>query len=66
MPVFRGTDCALPSVKNIAVEYDSVYLRNQPVLCAITNRKMTEVDNLEIPTQLVLGTIQGESHSCFL
>ena len=61
MPVFRGSDRALPRVKNIAVEYGSVYLRDKPVLRAITDREMMEVYDVEIPTQLDLESFWAQS-----
>ena len=51
MPVFRGEDRAPPGVKDIAVEYSSVYKRDKPVLRSITDREMMEVYDVEIPTQ---------------
>jgi len=51
MPVFRGSDRAPPGVTDIAVEYNSVYKRDKPVLRSITDREMMEVYDLEIPTQ---------------
>ena len=51
MPVYRGTDRIPPSIKKIAVEYNSVYVRDKPVLRPMTDREMMEVYDLDIPTQ---------------
>ena len=48
-------------MKSIAVEYGSVYLRNRPMLRAITNCEMMEVYDLEIPTQLDLESFWAQS-----
>ena len=51
MPVFRGEGQAPPGVKDIALEYSSVYKRDKPALRSITDREMMEVYYVKNPTQ---------------